>query len=186
MIFNGKEYRAYDEFYFVSQDGEIYSVYKKGLLKQAIDLDGYPRVDIHSRHMKVHRLVYQVWNGEIPSGMQVNHIDDNKLNSSASNLYLGTQKDNIADCINNGHRVGFVKSVAVYDKALGVEILFPSVKEFLKYTGHSVKNGSLTHCLDKKWFQERFSVIKQKSVSTIESYKSIRAAYDSGVEDKAG
>lgn len=33
-------------------------------------------------------------NGEIPKGMQVNHIDENKLNNALSNLNLMTPKEN--------------------------------------------------------------------------------------------
>lgn len=40
--------------------------------------------------------------------MQINHRDDNKENPSLSNLYLGNQKENISDCINNKHRVGHI------------------------------------------------------------------------------
>lgn len=185
MIYNGKVFKPYDNMYFVSADGEVFSKFKNGLLKQSVDVDGYKRVDIHSRHMKIHRLVYIVWNGEIPSGMQVNHLDDNKSNNHYKNLYAGTQKENIKDCVKNKHRVGNVQSVTVYDKEKRKYLSFPSVKDFLSYTGHSVSNGSIAHCKRKKWFQRRYEVIEQKGVSTIESYKSIRAAY-SGVENKAG
>ena len=34
------------------------------------------------------------------------------------------------------------------------------------------------------WFKERFYVIKREGVTTIESYKSIRAICNSGVENK--
>lgn len=176
----------YDDMYFISEDGGVFSTFKNGLLKQSVDVDGYKRVDIHGRHMKIHRLVYTVWNGEIPSGMQVNHFDDDKENNHYQNLYAGTQKENISDCVKNDHRVGHVQSVLVYDRKIGKCLSFPSVKDFLAYTGHSVANGSIAHCKSKKWFQNRFELIEQKGVSTIESYKSIRAAYCSGVENKAG
>lgn len=171
--------------YFVSADGEVYSSFKRGLLKQSVDVNGYRRVDIHGKHMKVHRLVYITWNGEIPDGKQVNHLDDNKENNHYLNLYSGTQKENICDCTRNDHRVGNVQSILVYDKSERAYLLFPSVKEFLSYTGHSVTNGSIAHCKNKKWFQNRFEIIEQKGVSTIESYKSIRANFESGVENKA-
>ena len=93
----------------------MYSKYKNGLLKHYIDHDGYHRVDIHSKHAKVHTLVYKTWVGEIPCGMQINHIDDDKDNNSVYNLYLGTQRDNIADCFDNEHIVKvsrFKKSTA--------------------------------------------------------------------------
>lgn len=185
LIYEGKIFKPFDDMYFVSESGDVYSAYKRGLLKQSIDIHGYPRVDIHGKHMKIHKLVYLTWNGEIPNGMQINHIDDDKENKHYTNLYLGTQKENIKDCFDNDHRVGNIQTVLVYDKFANRQILFPSVKEFLNYTGHHIQSGSLSNCKKRKWFKNRFEIIEQKGVSTIENYKSIRAAYGSGVENKA-
>ncbi len=38
--------------------------------------------------ISVHRLVWQTIHGPIPKGMQVHHIDENKLNNHISNLEL--------------------------------------------------------------------------------------------------
>jgi len=150
LNYNGQEFKPYDNIYYVSQYGDIYSTYKKGLLKHYIDLDGYHRVDIHGKHQKVHKLVYLVWNGSVPSNVQVNHIDDDKDNNYYKNLYLGDQKDNISDCINNKHRVGNIQSVVIYGKLYNKIITFPTVKEFIAYTGHKISNGSLAHCKNRK------------------------------------
>ena len=72
----------------------------------------------------------------------------------------------------------------IFDKMIGKEITFPSIKDFINYTGHHIQNGSLSHVKDKRWFKERFDIIERKGVTTIESYKSIRANYNSGVENK--
>ena len=98
IIINKKIFKPYDKMYYISEDGEVYSLYSKKILEQAIDKDGYPRVDIHSKHIKIHKLVYLTWIGEIPQGLQINHKDDNKMNNHYSNLYVGTQKQNISDC----------------------------------------------------------------------------------------
>ena len=42
----------------------------------------------------LNRVIYFYFNGEIPEGMQVNHIDENKKNNSLSNLNLMTPQDN--------------------------------------------------------------------------------------------
>lgn len=173
LIFNDKIFKSYDNNYYVSNDGDIYSVYKKGLLKHNNDIYGYHRVDIHSKHMKVHRLVYLVWCGDIPTSMQINHIDDNKDNNYYKNLYIGTQQENICDCKRNSHRVGNVKSITVLDKLIGKQINFPSVKDFIIYSGHGNKSGSLNKCASKKWFKERYEIIERKSVETIESYNTL-------------
>lgn len=172
MILNNIEFKPYDNNYYVSKNGDIYSAYKKDLLKHYIDCDGYHRVDIHGKHIKIHKLVYLVWNGDIPNGLQINHYDDNKNNNNYDNLYLGTQKENIRDCIKNNHRVGNIQSIRIFDKKENKEIAFSKIKDLIEYTGHSCKNGSLSHIKNKKWFNERFEIIelKRKGVTTIESY----------------
>lgn len=42
----------------------------------------------------VHRAIWVAVNGQIPSDMQINHIDENKDNNSISNLNLMTCKEN--------------------------------------------------------------------------------------------
>ena len=169
MFFQGKEYRKYDDFYYVSADGDIYSTYKKGLLKHSIDLDGYHRVDIHSKHMKVHRLVFLVWVGPIPRDKQLNHLDDNKDNNHYKNLYLGSQKENIQDCIRSGTRKGNLKPIRVYDKKVDKVLDFESVSAFIEYTGHRVANGAISKCKSHKWFQIRYKIVNDEGVETIES-----------------
>lgn len=46
------------------------------------------------KHYSVHRLVWEAFNGPIPEGMQVNHIDENKRNNSLDNLNLMTPSEN--------------------------------------------------------------------------------------------
>ena len=43
---------------------------------------------------KLHRIIYTACYGEIPEGLQVNHIDENKSNNCISNLNLMTSKEN--------------------------------------------------------------------------------------------
>lgn len=185
MIYNNKKFKKYDNMYYVSADGDVYSTRKNGLLKHYITNSGHHRVDIHGKHMFIHRLVYIIWVGNIPNGLQVNHYDDNKDNNHYSNLYLGTQKDNIDDCFKNGSRVGHVYTITIYDKLINEIIVFPSVLDFITYSGHSVANGSLSKCMSHKWFKNRYELIERKSVETIENYISIQKEYKKWVENKA-
>lgn len=43
----------------------------------------------------IHRVIWITVNGEIPDGMEINHIDENRNNNSISNLSLMTHKENI-------------------------------------------------------------------------------------------
>lgn len=42
----------------------------------------------------VHRIVWEAFNGKIPEGMQINHINENKLDNHLENLSLVTRKEN--------------------------------------------------------------------------------------------
>lgn len=44
-------------------------------------------------HKRLHRYIYEKYNGKIPEGMQVHHIDHNKDNNEISNLMLLTRKE---------------------------------------------------------------------------------------------
>lgn len=55
-----------------------------------------------SFYMTVHRLVWKVFNGDIPSGIEINHKDGNKKNNKLNNLELSTKKDNIKHAVENG------------------------------------------------------------------------------------
>lgn len=163
IIINNQEFAKYDDSYYVSQSGDIYSRYSNKLLKHGIDLDGYHRVDIHQKHKKVHKLVWTAWMGEIPNGLQLNHKDDNKDNNSLSNLYLGTQKQNIADCVENGHRVGHTGYITVYDKKVKKTLTFSPLSEFIEYCGHSAKNGSVKKIFKRDWFNKRYKILDYNS-----------------------
>lgn len=160
MFYNGKEYKKYDENYYVSADGDIFSKYSKKILKHYIDRDGYHRVDIHRKHIKIHKLVYLTWIGPIIDGLQINHKDDNKNNNNKDNLYLGNQYENIQDCIRNEHRVGNKQKVCILFIKENKIIEFETKKDFLNFVGHPQKNGSLSKCLNKKWFIENYKIIK--------------------------
>lgn len=161
IVIFGKPYKKYDEKYYVSADGDVYSRYSNKLLKHAITADGHHRVDLHGKHVLVHRLVYIVWIGNIPKGFQINHKDDNKDNNNIANLYAGTQKQNIEDCIRNGNRVGNQKTTQIYDKYTDTIHVFHGTKEFLTYDGkHTAANLSLKRISSRNWFKSRYIIIE--------------------------
>ena len=55
---------------------------------------GYLEATIGGVHKGVHQWVYLTFVGEIPKGLQVNHIDENKHRNCVWNLNLMTPKDN--------------------------------------------------------------------------------------------
>lgn len=84
--------------YMMSVDGEVFGIYKNKVLKQRKDKNGYPVVCIYDngkqKMVKIHRLIWETFIGEIPDGYQIDHIntirDDNRL----ENLRCVTAKEN--------------------------------------------------------------------------------------------
>lgn len=46
------------------------------------------------RHIRLHRVVFEMLNGPIPKGMEIDHIDGNGLNNCIENLRICTHQQN--------------------------------------------------------------------------------------------
>ena len=186
IIFNGKEFKQYryNPNYFVSCDGEVFSNFSKKIIKNGVrgKEKQYYSVDItidHSqKHIPVHKIVYDTWVRKLEPNEQVNHRDDNSFNNNASNLYVGTQKENIQDCINNNHRVGNVFYLTVFDKKIGKVLTFVPAEKFIEYSGHSNKSGSLNKFFSKQWFKQRYEIIEYKRVKNLDELKGVTTMAD--------
>lgn len=91
-----KNYSGYEIF---PEEGKVWS-YKRNRFIGVIHSDGYIvtalQDDNKVQHFwRIHRLIWTAVNGEIPDGMEINHLDENKENNSISNLSLVTRKKNI-------------------------------------------------------------------------------------------
>lgn len=160
IIINGLILKPYDENYFISDKGDVWSKRMKLFLKHEITLDGHHRVRLYGNKKRmIHRMVYEVWVGKIPNGLQINHRDDNKDNNHFSNLYAGTQKENIADCVRNGNRKGNIDHITIFDKEANQILTFSPMKDFIVYCGHPSKNGSVKKFFNKNWFKKRYDVL---------------------------
>lgn len=84
--------------YYIYEDGRIYSIKAKRFLKPINSIDKNLNITLRDNNKKrkffyVNRLIYEAFNGPIPEGLQVIHIngirDDNRL----INLRLLTHKE---------------------------------------------------------------------------------------------
>lgn len=64
--------------------------------------DGYGQLSISGKTKVAHRVAYELYVGEIPEGMNVCHTCDVKSCVNPNHLFLGTQSDNMYDCVNKG------------------------------------------------------------------------------------
>lgn len=84
--------------YYITKDGEVINVSKK--IKIRLEKSGnYLRFSGHynlnGKHFLVHRAVWEAFNGEIPEGYDIDHIDGNPHNNKLENLQAITRAENI-------------------------------------------------------------------------------------------
>ncbi|MFT8425667.1 MAG: hypothetical protein ABF630_09415 [Liquorilactobacillus sp.] len=94
---NDVEWKRISEFprYLVNRDGEVYSEYKHGLLKQMKDAYGYSQVNLNRHTKKVHRLVAEAFLPNPDNLPQINHKDENKNHNQVNNLEWCSSEYNI-------------------------------------------------------------------------------------------
>jgi len=84
--------------YTVHSDGKVEKKRGSGYLDPALDGDGYKffnAVDNGVRNTyRLHRFIWEAFNGEIPTDMTIDHIDGNKVNNRLDNLQLLTFGEN--------------------------------------------------------------------------------------------
>lgn len=93
-----KDIPGYEGIYAASISGKIWSYYSKQWLKEIKEHTGYYTVSLYKdKKMKkwlVHRLIAITFLGEVPEGMNVDHIDGDKTNNELSNLQYLTVAQN--------------------------------------------------------------------------------------------
>ena len=101
-----KDIIGFENRYQVSNLGRIKSIIKvdtigrkrkEHFLKPGTDTGGYKFVVLYpgKKHLKVSRCVWSAFNGLIPEGMQINHINEVKHDNRLENLNLMTPKENV-------------------------------------------------------------------------------------------
>lgn len=95
-----KDILGYEGKYQASNFGRVKSLNYRHTGKEKILLQynsgrGYLQVELKGKKYLVHRLVWETFNGKIPEGIEVNHIDENPLNNKLENLNLLSHTNNI-------------------------------------------------------------------------------------------
>jgi len=84
-MINWNEYFNYDDGLLLSKSGHIYC---------NLDRDGYIRVRFKGKEYRAHRIIWEMFNKQIPSGYIVDHIDRDPFNNRIENLRLATNSNN--------------------------------------------------------------------------------------------
>lgn len=162
--------------YEVFEDGRVYSYQLKRFLKPQKDKKGYCRLRLYGNNGErkdylVHRVVWIAVNGEIPEGMEVNHINEDKSNCSIFNLNLMSRKENCnwgtrtarAAANRDYEEIGRKsaekqtndpkrsKQVAAYNKDGSLAMVFPSTQEAQR---QGYNSGNVAACCRNCYIRE--------------------------------
>ena len=98
--------------YYATENGDIYNIETKNYLSKCINMDGRYIVCLTfngiSKIYPVHKLVYLAFYKNIENDMTINHINENKLDNTYTNLELLSREDNIRSYLFN-HNDPFCK-----------------------------------------------------------------------------
>ena len=178
IYFDNKEFiKTSFNGYYVCKEGFILSVKVKGgqgrldysnprYHSVKIDKDGYCEVCLSYMqdgktkrvYRRLHRLIWEAFNGRIPKEMTIDHIDNNKQNNNIANLQLMTRADNTIKA--NKRRVGEKRVVdknkiyklIINDELIGVFTYGELVKSYKisPYYLSEIKNGNYPKKLKDK------------------------------------
>lgn len=94
---NWKSFIEGENFYWISDAGQIFSCRFRRLLIGAVDKDGYLIFNLAGKNAKAHRLVLTIFKRKPRPGEVCRHLDDNPLNNNLWNICWGTQSQNEKD-----------------------------------------------------------------------------------------
>ena len=105
-----REYSKYPQWLIDVEEGKIWSKKHKRYVG-SLNGFGYLQVPTNPSTKKLHRVIWECVNGEIPEGYEVHHIDENKLNNSIKNLELIEKGEHIRN-----HKIGVPRSEETKNK----------------------------------------------------------------------
>lgn len=116
---------------------------------------GYGHIRDGSKMIGAHRLSYKLHIGPIPSGLKILHKCDNPSCVNPDHLFLGTQKDNMADMVAKGrshHPHGEISSLSklTEEQVLEIRSLYPDVSQASLASTFEVFQGTICKIVNRK------------------------------------
>lgn len=134
------------------ENGTVYSLKRNRFIGNQHP-NGYWQItlmgdDHKEHHFMLHRVIWMAVNGDIPEGMEINHLDEDKSNNSISNLNLVTPKENMnwGTCIQRRVEKQRKKVVAL-DNNGNTVLVFESTRE-AERNGYC--SGAVSACCNGK------------------------------------
>ena len=153
-----KDIKGFEGIYQVSNLGRVKSLKRPYRLKEKIkkptrDRYGYYQVRLCKQSIGkgylVHRLVWEAFNGHIPEGYEINHLDERPVNNALSNLSLVTHRENLNYGTRNERAGKALKNRKDQSKPVLQFTLdnilvkeYPSTKQVERETGFAFQNIS--------------------------------------------
>ena len=87
-----------DLFYY--EEGKLFSKVNRGKIKAGqevgnIGSHGYLRCMVYGKYWLIHRIIYTLLLDEIPDGLQIDHINGDRLDNRVENLRAVTAQENM-------------------------------------------------------------------------------------------
>jgi len=150
---------GYEGKYQVSNYGKVKSLNYNNTGNERImsgeNIRGYYSLNLSKngkvKHFRLNRLVWEVFNGPIPEGMEVNHINEDKTDNRLENLNLLTPKENSnwgtrskRVAIAQKNRKDLSKRVLQYEISGKLLNEYPSAREAERQTG--LRRSNICNC----------------------------------------
>ncbi len=92
-------------YYFKYDDGDLFwknpthPRIKKGAIVGWLNSEGYICMELFNKQYRVHNLIWQMLVGEIPKGLFIDHINNDRSDNHIENLRLSTKSQNGANSL---------------------------------------------------------------------------------------
>ena len=149
--------------YYATKDGQIWSAKSNRFLSLKSKSKGYTKCNLYGedgkvKNVRVHRVIWQAFNGDIPDNYEVNHKNEIRDDNRLENLELLTHRENLMygtgqekrrlksiELVKRGGDCNFAKSITLIDIKTNEYITFKAKVDAAKYLG--VKPSHLTYKL---------------------------------------